>query len=107
MSITAMKQALEALERIEHPDQSDVIEVLRQAIAEAEKQEPVAFITNKRQRMNVEIKPIAFVWMPTTTDWEIPLYTHPQPKQEPLRDELKIAIRNLGQISAHGIGKQK
>lgn len=37
MSIEAMKQALEALKRIEHPDQSDVIEVLRQAIEQAER----------------------------------------------------------------------
>ena len=40
-------------------------------------QEPVAFLTNHRQRMNVQIKPEAFVWMPTTTDWEVPLYTTP------------------------------
>lgn len=53
----------------------------------AEKQEPVAFITNRRQRMNVEIRPNSFVFQPKSTDWEIPLYTHPQPKREPLTIE--------------------
>jgi len=56
---------------------------LEEALAKQEQGEPVAFITNHRQRMNVEIKPEAFVYMPTTTDWEVPLYTTPQPAQKP------------------------
>jgi hypothetical protein len=51
MSISAMKQALEALERgrsqiigaLVQQDQDEAITALRQAIAEAEKQEPVAW----------------------------------------------------------------
>jgi hypothetical protein len=47
MSIEAMKQALEALERADkingYANNKKAINTLRQAIAEAEKQEPVAF----------------------------------------------------------------
>jgi hypothetical protein len=51
MSVSAMKQALEALERgrsqiigaLVQQDQDEAITALRQAIAEAEKQEPVAW----------------------------------------------------------------
>lgn len=51
--------------------------------------EPVGYIANKRQRLNVELKPNAIVWMPTTTDWELPLFTTPQPDQ----DEVDIRSR--------------
>jgi len=52
MSISAMKQALDALERgrsqiigaLVQQDQDEAIAALRQAIAEAEKQEPVAWL---------------------------------------------------------------
>ena len=67
MSIEAMKQALEALKRIEHPDQSDVIEVLRQAIAEAEGQEKaLQALHNENERLGLykdayaEQKPVAW-----------------------------------------------
>ena len=43
MSIEAMKQALEALEDGDHWEKQDAITALRQAIAEAEKQEPVSW----------------------------------------------------------------
>lgn len=88
MSIEAMKQALELAKKLDRDlsvetwELAKVMGQLEQAIAEAEQDEPVAFITNHRQRMNVQIKPEAFVYMPTTTDWKIPLYTHPQPKAE-------------------------
>jgi hypothetical protein len=39
--------------------------------------EPVAYLSNKRQRINIEIKPQAFVEIPTVTDWEMPLYMKP------------------------------
>jgi hypothetical protein len=55
----------------------DASKALRQAIAEAEKQEPVAYISNKRQRLNIELKPQTFVEIPTVTDWEMPLYMKP------------------------------
>ena len=41
-------------------------------------QEPVAYLSNKRQRINIEIKPQTFVEIPTVTDWEMPLYMKPQ-----------------------------
>ena len=98
MSIDAMKQALEALECLfgipEHltgKGGGDVsvwrlggsyraqqaIPALRQAIAEAEKQEPVAWaqfseIGNLIDLLEEPCKGYA------------PLYTHPQPKREPL-----------------------
>jgi len=40
-------------------------------------QEPVAYLSNKRQRINIEIKPQTFVEIPTVTDWEMPLYMKP------------------------------
>jgi len=91
--IEAMKLALEALEttqtlmRLSDPQyvrEYNAITSLRQAIAEAEKQEPVAtvhaswnddegFMLVKRtgERLNMGDS----------------LYTHPQPKREPLTDE--------------------
>jgi len=73
MSIEAMKQALEALEHSHATEPmwktpiKNAIASLRQAIAEAEKQEPVAFRCGDAI---VHIKP--------------PVYgnTHPQPKRE-------------------------
>ena len=43
----------------------------------AQEQEPVAYLSNKRQRINIEIKPQTFVEIPTVTDWEMPLYMKP------------------------------
>jgi hypothetical protein len=39
---------------------------------------PVAFITNKRQRLTIELTPEAFTWQSTVIDWEVPLYTSAQ-----------------------------
>jgi len=58
MSISAMKQALEALEE---PDQCSVEamwkakDILRQAIAEAEKQEPVAWIVDGEIKVRLDM----------------------------------------------------
>jgi len=82
-----MTLALEVLKNTRECDAvSHAIKTLEEAIAKQEQRKPVAFITNHRQRMNVEIKPEAFVYMPTTTDWEVPLYTTPQ-QRKPLTDE--------------------
>ena len=43
----------------------------------AQEQEPVEYLSNKRQRINIEIKPQTFVEIPTVTDWEMPLYMKP------------------------------
>jgi hypothetical protein len=56
----------------------------RQAIAEAEKQEPVAWI---HKQTGVITKEWSF-----DKDLFDPLYTHPQPKQEPLTDEDTVAL---------------
>ena len=80
MSIEAMKQALDALEA--HADfgiKSDkAITALRQAIAEAEKQEPVMWVMPDGK--TVDKWGLQFYGGQTGT----PLYTHPQPKREPL-----------------------
>jgi hypothetical protein len=54
-----------------------VLKELEAALTQ-EQGEPVAYISNKRQRLNIELKPQTFVEIPTVTDWEMPLYTHPQ-----------------------------
>ena len=63
-------------------------------------QEPVGYITNKRQRLNVELKPQTFVEIPTVTDWEIPLFTAPQPNQDEvdIRSRLYQRIHELEEL---------
>ena len=86
MSIEAMKQALEALEWDADYEtsvtlQKAAITSLRQAIEQAEKQEPVAYI-------NVEQRKLEWArytkWdTPTVVNLpKIPLYTIPQPQRE-------------------------
>lgn len=91
MSIEAMKQALEALEEVTGwtwagpmrvmDEVEDAIIALRQAIAEAEKQEPFCMHWEDRWGCNhyVDHKE------PHPANAK-PLYTHP-PKREPLTDE--------------------
>lgn len=91
--IEAMKQALKKIRAAQqcHPNAVMVLlceadEVLDQAITEAEKQEPV---------IGVEVKRIASggfignVWWihENLQEGVFHLYTHPQPKREPLTDE--------------------
>jgi hypothetical protein len=88
MSIEAMKQALEALDGLSEP--YDVLKAqaaLRQAIEQAEKQEPVAYVDSKTIEwfLKPERGDEAFS-VPTLTkkpfDYcDIPLYTAP-PKRE-------------------------
>ena len=49
---------------------------IKEALAQPE-QEPVAYLSNKRQRLNIELKPQTFVEIPTATNWEMPLYMKP------------------------------
>ena len=56
------------------PSITQVQEML--ALAQPE-QEPVAYLSNKRQRLNIELKPQTFVEIPTATNWEMPLYMKP------------------------------
>jgi hypothetical protein len=94
MSIKAMKQALEALERMKgygntflyrRNEQSpyeqicEAITSLRKAIAEAEKQEPVAWIEHHKGGDNLNWEEVNHPYAKAT-----PLYTHPQPQREPL-----------------------
>ena len=56
--IEVLKQAMEALKRIEHPDQSDVIDVLRQSIAELESQDSLAWDVwvEETQKMTIALR---------------------------------------------------
>jgi len=120
----AMKLALEAFKEIADETYDSwtngakaqriaqaMISKLEEALAKQEQGEPVGYITNKRQRLNVEIKPNAFVWMPTTTDWEIPLFTVPQSDQDEvdIRSrlyrriyELEELLRDIGRYTGYG-----
>ena len=62
--------------------------------------EPVAYLSNKRQRINIEIKPQTFVDIPTVTDWEMPLYMKP-----PQRTWVGLTYEDQEEIvlSAHSI----
>jgi len=75
MSIEVMKQALEALETCMYPQQKQIqaITSLRQAIEQAEKQEPVADVTE-----NGIYRTLAGINLPIGTK----LYTTPQPQRE-------------------------
>jgi len=88
MSIEAMKQALEALDTCMYPQQKQMqaITSLRQAISEAEKQEPAVYIPADALR---QITPPLLILRGVSLygylgDGLTPLYTHPQPKRKPL-----------------------
>jgi hypothetical protein len=96
MSIEAMKQALEALD-LSNPrfgigtaKHISATAALRQAIAEAEKQEPVAYIDHADG---------AVIWKQEKPAWGSVLYTHPQPKVKH-SDE---CIKNKWQICSCGV----
>jgi len=102
MSIEAMKQALEHVQEFKrrwfavppfgnkvnkatrdavtltHVPVFQIEDTLRQAIAEAEKQEPVAWMW-KDETITTDPDRADGTWTP--------LYTHPQPSQKPLTDE--------------------
>ena len=102
MSIEAMKQALEALERIDEampfPVGKQAITSLRQAIAEAEKQEPVPRVV-LREGSPTLLSDKAI--LPTDER----LYTHPQPKREwvGLTEEEIEAIAEQARSKAHAV----
>ena len=102
MSIEAMKQALEALEKWAGGADEPAITALRQAIAEAERKSqefPKHFDTHQSKREAEKQEPVA--WIKRTAKGNIfdllcepdkgaePVYTHPQPKaeQSPLSKE--------------------
>jgi hypothetical protein len=98
MSIEAMKQALEALEvdaYVYNGEKSwKAITSLRQVIAEAEKQEPVFWYRPVGEDGGYE-GPIHNCSIEKVRKecgaWK-PLYTHPQPKREPLTDSQMMKL---------------
>jgi hypothetical protein len=99
----ALKLSLEALETVRHKidsyqvnvcdDVDKAIASLRQAIAEAEKQEPVAWMYVNKDGECEQIEYGEAIDDPSVTL----LYDHPQPKREPLTDDEFISmIDSLG-----------
>jgi hypothetical protein len=43
--------------------------------------EPMAYLTNHRQRLNITINPVVIRSMPVAVEWEIPLYAKSQAKE--------------------------
>ena len=84
MSIEAMKQALEALEQWNTPlyKRGNVIESLRQAIAEAKKQEPVVWMYQDKSTHEVRFQKHMRGFVDHGATYETPLYTTPQPQRE-------------------------
>jgi len=90
MSIEAMKQALEVLERASDAGYSieceEALTSIRQAIAEAEKQEPHSWysaqedewMTNKIRKEHERLNSYTH----KVGKFDLALYTHPQPKRE-------------------------
>jgi len=92
MSIEAMKQALEALDS-DNPDiQLRAAIALRTAIAEAEKQEPVAWIKRSEKGNIIDL-------LNEPDDGAEPLYTTPQPQQDAWKN---AAIRLGEELSSVG-----
>jgi hypothetical protein len=83
MTIEAMKQALEALETCMYPQQKQIqaITSLRQAIEQAEKQEPVAY-QNTQEKCRIETVPAQGGLLPTMQEGKDFTITHPQPQRE-------------------------
>ena len=67
-------------EQLETFDKLVAEKAIKEALAQPG-QEPVAYLSYKRQRLNIELKPQTFVEIPTATDWEMPLYMKP-PQRE-------------------------
>ena len=114
MSIEAMKQALEALEyakeKLDYRCEESITS-LRQAIAEAEKQEPVAWELRKGKtdRVLLEITndpKRAHDWN-CSLEEVVPLYTHPPKQWQGLTDEdIKEIIGYHGDLNANGYTRQ-
>jgi hypothetical protein len=82
MSIEVMKQALEALEYDNPSGRSATINKLRQAIAEAEKQEPVVFHVHKSAIEENDFKEhVNFYVGPAPSEDFVTLYTAPQKRE--------------------------
>jgi hypothetical protein len=87
MSVEAMKQALEALESLEPTGEDinwkwvDAAKSLRQAIEQAEKQEPVAY-QNTQEKCRIETVPAQGGLLPTMQEGKDFTITHPQPQRE-------------------------
>ena len=48
---------------------------------EVKQDEPMAYLSNHRQRLNITINPVVIKSMPIAVEWEMPLYAKPQTKE--------------------------
>jgi len=109
MSMEAMKQAIEALERAAElltrvglcfKGIDKALTSLRQAIAEAEKQEPAAYV-HRNEYNEYRLEPTDnFKIEDLPVGVEVMLYPRPQPKREPLSDEAVMARWPFGNFSS-------
>jgi len=63
--------------------------------------EPMAYLTNQRQRLNIVINPVVYESMPIAVEWEMPLYAKPQTKEWVGLTEDEMRSIAEWQISAH------
>ncbi len=107
MSIEAMRNAVEAMDKHDY-EMAD--HILCQAIAEAEKQEPFGFAALDEVTEQFNSVNCGTVYR-LPAEGRSPLYTHPQPKREPLTDaEHEALMRGRSTLdygraveAAHGI----
>jgi hypothetical protein len=87
MTIEAVEKAIDLIELGAVATKDDIVKCLRSAIAEAEKQKPVAFMQDSIELYVKEEKD-------EKRGYVIPLYDHPQQKREwvGLTDEEQIAL---------------
>jgi hypothetical protein len=112
MSIEAMKQALAALEAKDtwgssiREAKENAITSLRQAIAEAEKQEPFGTVVEYRNNFDFYRWGESPYFDNAISHWVV--YTHPQLKREPLTDEQMNAIyrQSFGLTDSRLVGDQ-
>jgi hypothetical protein len=115
MSIEAMRQALAALELTsrDYREQRHAVSVLRQAIEQAEKQEPVAWVNQANLnsaaiQRNRGGQGDMHTWSETPTwDYSVPLYTSPPPRQPLTDDEISALRREVAALSANALDDYK
>ncbi len=91
----ALKE-LETWKRFTHGENehtNKAIKVLEEALAKQEQGEPVAWMQDSIE-LYVQDRPSEY--------YTIPLYTHPQPKREPLTDDERFQLRCQWNPEIHG-----
>lgn len=113
MSLDAIKAVVDLIEMGAMANQEDIVKCLRSAIEQAERQEPVGWIT----QAGLEVDRTT-LFSGKSIAWRIPVYTAP-PQRQPLTEIAEALRRNgltlvetvkgydvmrLGEITAQGVG---